>query len=110
MALLPPRLFTLIKRNFDLIVFDETSISSLAQNHTVKIKSIFDTLIDEVLLEIKGAEMRLTLLIMLLNDVNVWKVGLLKKRKNKSKAVKNYLTIVDTFSANLINEAKAALR
>lgn len=62
------------------------------------------------MLEIKGAEMRLTLFLMLFNDVDLRKVGLLKKRKNKSKAVTNYLKIIDTFSVDLINEAKAILR
>ena len=54
--------------------------------------------------------MRLTLFLMLFNDVDLRKVDLLKKRKNKSKAVNNYLKIVDTFSVDLINEAKAILR
>lgn len=54
--------------------------------------------------------MRLTLLHMILNDVDMRKVALLKKRKKKSKAVTNYLKIVESFSVNLIDKAKALLR
>jgi hypothetical protein len=54
--------------------------------------------------------MRLPLLIMLLNNVDLRKVGLLKKRKKVSKAVSNYLKIIDSFDVKLINEAKALLR
>ena len=54
--------------------------------------------------------MRLPLLIILLNNVDLRKVSLLKKRKNVSKAVGNYLKIVDSYDVKSINEAKALLR
>ena len=54
--------------------------------------------------------MRIPLLIMLLNNVDLRKVSLLKKRKHVSKSVGNYLKIIDSFDVKSINEAKALLR
>lgn len=58
----------------------------------------------------KGEDKRKTLAMMVFNDVQRRAVEKLKKRKNKTNAVKNYLKIIDSHSEKDVNQAKAILR
>ena len=61
------------------------------------IRKIFTKLIEKVLMIMKGEDKRKTLMIMLFNRVNRRQIEKLKKRKNQTGAVKNYLKIIDRF-------------
>ena len=47
---------------------------------------------------------------MFFNDMDRKDIELLRKKKNKTKAVENYLKIIDSCSVKYIDEAKAILR
>ena len=74
------------------------------------IKKIFTKLIDKVLMPMKGEDKRKTLARMLFNDVERSNIEKLKRRKNKTDAVENYLKIIAKNSVKDVNEAKAILR
>ena len=58
----------------------------------------------------KGGDKHKIQAMMLYNDMDRKDIELLRKKKNKTKAVENYLKIIDSYSGKCINEAKAVLR
>lgn len=61
-------------------------------------------------MELKGYDKRKILAMMLFNDADENLNEKLKKRKNKTMAVQNYMDIIDKYSKKDINKAKEILR
>ena len=58
----------------------------------------------------KGGDKHKIQAMMLFNDMDRKDIELLRKKKNKTKVIENYLKIIDSCSVKYIDETKAILR